>query len=105
MSTGKNTKEAAVGIDDGTEGAAKPKKVKRMHAPDGQIPLEVVRTFYDPILDMVKDVVKVPKIVQNRRGDDIDVTITRVVRCRDEAIQQKYCRGTTATPIEIEEIE
>ena len=107
MSTGKNTKEAASSNDAGTstEAPSKPEKAKRFHAPeDGRIPREVVRSFYDVERNVVKDVVLVPKIVQDRKGNDVEVMINRVVVSLDKELQAKYCRSEEKSNIvEIEE--
>jgi hypothetical protein len=81
-----------------------PKPEPRMHVVPGRIPRKVLRTFYDAKQDCVIDEIEIPKIVQNRRGEDVDVTITRLVFSRDEALQAKYRRGDTPQRTELEEI-
>jgi len=88
-----------------TESEPKTKKEPRFHVVEGRIAREVVRTFYDPNQDCVIDVIKVPKIVVNRKGEEKEVFLTRKVYCRDEALQAKHRRGDAPVDIEIEEVD
>ena len=71
---------------------AEPHKETRVHAKPGRIPLEIVRTYYDPVQNCVIDVVKKEKIVKNRKGNDETITLEKHVFCLDEEIQAKYKR-------------
>ena len=98
MSTKKKTEEAP-------EPKVKAEKETRWHRVPGRIDRKIVRSYYDPKQDVVKDVLEVPKVVQNRRGHDVDVTLYVHVRSRDEALQAKYRRGDAPVNIDIEEVE
>jgi hypothetical protein len=110
MPTKKQTEEVPVPEAPETETVApeveaKPKKEPRWHRVPGRIDREIVRSYYDPKQDAVKDVLKIPKIVQNRRGDDIEVVLYVHVRSRDEELQKKWQRGNAPLNIDIEEVD
>jgi hypothetical protein len=77
-------------------------KTPRIAVGPGGIPREVERSFYDIRQDCVIDVLRIPKVVQNRAGVDQEVVIYRHVYCKDESIQAKYQRGTL-TQVEVTE--
>jgi hypothetical protein len=86
-----------------TEPDATPEvKAPRIAVGPGGIPREVERSFYDVRQDCVIDVLRIPKVVQNRRGEDQEVVIYRHVYCKDENIQAKYQRGN-AKQVEVTE--
>lgn len=90
---------------EGPEEEEKPEKAVRWHSPKGRIPRKVVRTYYDPKHNVVKDVVEVPKTVQNRRHEDVDVKLYVHVLCLNEELQKKYCRTDEHVMISTEEID
>ncbi len=71
--------------------AAEPtqEKPKRFHVVRG-IPHEVVKSQFDPKGNCVIDTIEVKKVVKNRKGDDVEVTLYRRLRSPDEALQAKH---------------
>ncbi len=80
-----------------------PKKAERTALSSG-ISYPVERSFYDPQQDCVIDVLRVEKIVRDRKGNDTTVTIYRHEYCKDEDIQAKYRRQPDAQ-VEVTDVE
>lgn len=78
-----------------TDAAPATEKPKRVHVIGG-IPHPVVDTYFDPAQNAVIDVIEKTKIVQNRRGDDVEVTIYRHTYCNDKDLQAKFKRDGSA---------
>ena len=98
MSTKKQT-------DETPEPEVKAEKETRWHRRPGKIDRKIVRSYYDSKNDVVKDVLEVKKIVQNRRGHDVDVTLYLHVVSIDKELQKKWQRGKTPAVIDITEVE
>ena len=91
MSTQK-PKQAGAESGAATGGSAPKDKGTRYHTISG-IPYEVVRTYYDSHQNSVIDVFRKTKIVQNRRGEDVEVELYLKARCQNEELQKKYVRA------------
>lgn len=67
-----------------------PKKKEQRYVTVRGIKHAVVKSQFDVKANCVIDTVEVKKIVKNRKGDDVEVTLYKKGRCMDPAIQAKY---------------
>lgn len=93
--TGQKPKPAKQDESKPESNESEPTKEKRMTI-SGGVPHPVDRSFYDPKQDCVIDVIRIDRSVQNKRGDWIDVVLYRHQYCKDEEIQAKYRRKSSA---------